>query len=255
LRCICPCSSLFACCPAVKSAPAGLWFAWNLRARSFKVPEAVDYGFPSTQGSSPVSARAYRFPRAGLLLGLKSGKPARLPPGASGRDPHSCSSSTHWFLILTFAFLLLWWTRRFQTVQLYFRSAPTWLSQRFWSHLRGALKAPRSLLPVDHHLLQFDSREQRGKGRRGARAQSCTPESWNAGNLGFCPLLYSRYRLQQGNVSHRAHALGFWAVAFLGAYSTRRLQAIEWNCRQDRFHLSQLQRLNELIVGQHLRTA
>ncbi len=45
------------------------------------------------------------------------------------------------------------------------------------------------------------------------------------------------------------HALGFWAVAYLGTYLHQRLQAMEWALKEKIDSLTQLKRLNEHIVS------
>ncbi len=53
---------------------------------------------------------------------------------------------------------------------------------------------------------------------------------------------------QQATFRIAAHALGFWAVAFLGTYLYKSLQAIESQLKEKIESLSQLQKLNEHIV-------
>jgi two-component system sensor histidine kinase PilS (NtrC family) len=45
------------------------------------------------------------------------------------------------------------------------------------------------------------------------------------------------------------HALGFWAVAYLGTYLYKRLQAVEYQLKEKIDSLTQLQKLNEHIVS------
>lgn len=46
-----------------------------------------------------------------------------------------------------------------------------------------------------------------------------------------------------------SHVLGFWAVAYLGTYLHRRLQAVEWQLQEKTDSVSQLKRINENIVS------
>jgi two-component system sensor histidine kinase PilS (NtrC family) len=71
----------------------------------------------------------------------------------------------------------------------------------------------------------------------------------NAGHLGFVPFYTPDIDSQQATFRIAAHAMGFWAVAYLGAYLHRRLQAVEGELKDKIDSLIQLQRLNELIVG------
>lgn len=54
---------------------------------------------------------------------------------------------------------------------------------------------------------------------------------------------------QQATFRIAAHALGFWAVAFLGTYLYNRLQAVENQLKEKIESLTQLQKLNEHIVS------
>ncbi|MBN2317434.1 MAG: PAS domain S-box protein [Acidobacteria bacterium] len=54
---------------------------------------------------------------------------------------------------------------------------------------------------------------------------------------------------QQATFRIAAHALGFWAVAFLGTYLYKRLQAVESQLKEKIESLTQLQKLNEHIVS------
>jgi two-component system sensor histidine kinase PilS (NtrC family) len=54
---------------------------------------------------------------------------------------------------------------------------------------------------------------------------------------------------QQAIFRISAHALGFWAVAYLGTYLHKRLQAIERELKENIDSFTQLQRLNENIVS------
>jgi two-component system, NtrC family, sensor histidine kinase PilS len=62
---------------------------------------------------------------------------------------------------------------------------------------------------------------------------------------------FHRFTIEPQQATFRifAHAIGFWAVAYLGTYLHRRLQAIEWELNEKIQSLTQLQRLNEHIVS------
>jgi two-component system, NtrC family, sensor histidine kinase PilS len=70
-----------------------------------------------------------------------------------------------------------------------------------------------------------------------------------ANRLGFVGLDQSKMDTSLATFRIAAHALGFWAVAYLGAYLHQRLQAMEWALKEKIDSLTQLKRLNEHIVS------
>lgn len=70
-----------------------------------------------------------------------------------------------------------------------------------------------------------------------------------AGHLGIVASGALPMNTLQATFRISAHALGFWAVAFLGTYLHQRLQAIERELKEKIDSLTQLQRLNERIVS------
>ena len=188
------------------------------------------------------------FRALGLLLGLNlASRLGFLPAHLAGIPFMQFFNAL--VLILTFAFLLLWWTRRFQTVQLYFQiGADLAVTTVLVAFTRGIESpfVPFYLLVIIYCSLTLGS----NGGKVGAASSTILYAGvLNAGNLGFVPFYTPDIGSQQATFRIAAHALGFWAVAFLGAYLHRRLQAIEWELQDKIDSLSQLQRLNELIVG------
>jgi two-component system, NtrC family, sensor histidine kinase PilS len=68
-------------------------------------------------------------------------------------------------------------------------------------------------------------------------------------HLKVSPLHPSSFDPQQETFRIAFHALGFWAVAFLGTYLRKRLQAMESELQEKIDSISQLQKLNEHIVS------
>jgi two-component system sensor histidine kinase PilS (NtrC family) len=68
-------------------------------------------------------------------------------------------------------------------------------------------------------------------------------------HLGFSNISSSKMDTPLAAFKISAHALGFWAVAYLGTYLHRRLHLMENELREKIDSLTQLQRLNEHIVS------
>jgi two-component system, NtrC family, sensor histidine kinase PilS len=86
-------------------------------------------------------------------------------------------------------------------------------------------------------------------GRNGGMVGAALSTILYAGLIAADHFGYFTIESQQATFRISAHAIGFWAVAYLGTYLHRRLQAIEWELKEKIHSLTQLQRLNEHIVS------
>lgn len=152
-------------------------------------------------------------------------------------------------LTLTLAFLILWWSGRHKLLQLYLQiGADLILATILVAYTRGIESAFVSfyLLIIIYCSLTL--------GRNGGRVGAALSTLVYAGiiaanhlNLIGTDSIAGNTLLATFRIS--AHVLGFWAVAYLGAYLHQRLQAIERQLKEKIESLTQLQRLNEHIVS------
>jgi two-component system sensor histidine kinase PilS (NtrC family) len=152
-------------------------------------------------------------------------------------------------LALTLLFLLLWWSKRPQLLQLYLQiGIDLILTTILVVHTRGIESAFVSfyILIIIYCSLTL--------GRNGGLVGSALSTILYAGIILANDLDYIGFRAPGKNTSLEifrisAHVLGFWAVAYLGTYLHQRLQKVEWELQEKIDSLTQLQRLNEHIVS------
>jgi two-component system sensor histidine kinase PilS (NtrC family) len=70
-----------------------------------------------------------------------------------------------------------------------------------------------------------------------------------AGRLGLFTFSSPVFDTRQATFRISLHAMGFWAVAYLGTYLHQRLRLMEWELKEKIDSLKELQRLNEHIVS------
>lgn len=68
-------------------------------------------------------------------------------------------------------------------------------------------------------------------------------------HVGLLQVASAEIDSRQATFRIAAHAIGFWAVAYLGTYLHQRLRLIEWELKEKIDSLTQLKRLNEHIVS------
>jgi|WetSurSiteA1Bulk_404760.scaffolds.fasta_scaffold03817_1 two-component system, NtrC family, sensor histidine kinase PilS len=152
-------------------------------------------------------------------------------------------------LTLTLLFLILWWNGRHRLFQLYLQiSADLILATILVAYTNGIESAFVSfyLLIIIYCSLTL--------GRNGGMVGSALSTILYAGiiaanHLGYIGSSYAGGNTPLATFRISAHVLGFWAVAYLGAYLHQRLQIVEWELKEKIDSLTQLQRLNEHIVS------
>jgi two-component system, NtrC family, sensor histidine kinase PilS len=182
-----------------------------------------------------------------LMLGLNLADRLALLPERVGSMPFLASFNILG-LILTFVFLAFWRFDGHRKAQLFFQiGSDLALTTALIAFTRG-MESPFVsfyLLIIIYCSLTL--------GRNGGMVGAALSTILYAGlitadHLGVFALNHSRLESQQATFRIAAHALGFWAVAYLGTYLHRRLQAVEWELKEKIDSLTQLQRLNEHIV-------
>ncbi len=152
-------------------------------------------------------------------------------------------------LALTLFFLGLWAVGRRRKIQLYLQiGADLTLTTALVAFTRG-IESPFIsfyLLIIIYCCLALG----RNSGMAGAALSTILYAGLiTAGQLGL--FTFHRFTVESWQATFRifAHAIGFWAVAYLGAYLHKRLQAIELELKEKIHSLTQLQRINEHIVS------
>jgi two-component system, NtrC family, sensor histidine kinase PilS len=183
-----------------------------------------------------------------LLLGLNLADRLSLLPERLGSLPFLAFFNILG-LILTVVFLTLWWLDSHRKAQLFLQiGSDLALTTALIAFTRG-IESPFVsfyLLIIIYCSLTL--------GRNGGMVGAALSTILYAGlitadHLGVFALSHSRIESQQATFRIAAHALGFWAVAYLGTYLHRRLQVMEWELKEKIDSLTQLQRLNEHIVS------
>ncbi|HYK87351.1 MAG TPA: ATP-binding protein [Acidobacteriota bacterium] len=152
-------------------------------------------------------------------------------------------------VLLMMSYLALWWGGRHLVIQLYAQiGIDLVVTTVVVAHTRGIESAFVSfyILIIIYCSLML--------GRNGGMVGAALSTILYAGmvmanRLGF--LVLGGIRIQADNAAFRisAHSLGFYAVAFLGTYLSRRLHAVQKELQEKIYTLEQLQRLNENIVS------
>ena len=184
-----------------------------------------------------------------LLLGLNLADGLGLLPDSLGSLPFLQLFNIV-ALALTIAFLALWsWDRGRPLPQLYLQiGADLALTTVLVAQTRG-IESPFVsfyLLIIIYCSLIFE--------RNGGMASAALSTILYAGvitttYLGLVGLVNPKMGPLQATFRIAAHALGFWAVAFLGTYLHQRLHFMEGELKEKIDTLTQLQRLNEHIVS------
>ncbi len=183
-----------------------------------------------------------------LLLVLNLADRLDLLPSRLGGIPFTQFFNTL-AVILTLICLLLWRTRRFEIAQLYFQIGTDLVLTTVLVACTRGIESPFLsfyLLIIIYCSLTLGS----NGGKAGAALSTILYAGViHAGRLGFVAFYNPDITSQQAIFRIAAHALGFWAVAYLGTCLHRRLRSIEWELKDKIQSLTQLQRLNEHIVG------
>jgi len=182
-----------------------------------------------------------------LLLGLNVADRLQLLPAQLGGFPF-LAFFNYLTLALTAGCLLIWWVHRHGIFQLYLQvGADLILTTALVAYTR-ALESPFVsfyVLIIIYCSLTL--------GHNGGRVGAALSTILYAGiliadRLGFISFYGTELSSQQATFRIAAHALGFWAVAYLGTYLHQRLQAMEHQLREKIDSLTELQRLNDHIV-------
>lgn len=183
-----------------------------------------------------------------LLLGLNLANPLGVLPPHLGPVPFLPLFNTL-AVVLTLTYLALWWSGRQLMFQLYLQIAVDMIVTTILvANTRGIESAFVSF----YILIIICCSLMLGKNGGMVGAALCTilyAGMITAGNLGLIPLGGVRMDLQNATFRISAHSLGFFAVAFLGAYLYQRLHAVQLELEEKIHSLKQLQRLNEHIVS------
>lgn len=152
-------------------------------------------------------------------------------------------------LIVALVFLMLWMWNRHTSFQLYLQIGADLILTTVLVSYTGGIESPLVsfyLLIITYCSLML--------GRKGGMVGSALCTILYAGIIAANHL--SLLGSAKGGASTSlatfrtsAQVLGFWAVAYLGAYLYQRLQKIEGELKEKIDSLTQLQRLNELIVS------
>jgi len=182
-----------------------------------------------------------------LLLGLNLADQLSFLPDRLGSFPFLPFSNLV-ALSVTAIFLIFWWTRRRQMIQLYLQiAADLLLATALVAYTRGIESAFVSfyILIIIYCSLTL--------GRNGGMVGAALSTILYAGVI-LAMHLSSAVRnadmkSSQDTFRISAHALGFWAVAYLGTYLHQRLRIIESELKDKIDSITQLKRLNEHIVS------
>jgi len=183
-----------------------------------------------------------------LLLGLNLADRLGLFPENLGPFPFLVFSNIL-ALVLTSLFLLIYWLGCDKKAQFYLQiGTDLTLTTVLVFHSRG-LESPFVsfyLLIIIYCCLSL--------GRNGgmicaALSTILYASAITSGRISIENLNQPAMDPQQATFRIAAHALGFWAVAFLGTYLHKRLQAVESQLKEKIESLTQLRQLNEHIVS------
>ncbi len=152
-------------------------------------------------------------------------------------------------ILLMLAYLALWWSGRHLMVQLYVQIGVDLLvTTVIVAQTRGIESAFVSfyILIIIYCSLMLG----RNGGMVGAALSTILYAGMVMANRLGLPL-FDGLHMQAENVAFRisAHSVGFYAVAFLGTYLSRRLHAVQAELQEKICTLEQLRRLNENIVS------
>ena len=183
-----------------------------------------------------------------LLLGLNLAARLGLLPERLGTVPFLPLFNA-FAIALTLVFFVLWWSGLSKLLQLYLQICiDLVLTTVLVAHTRG-IESPFVsfyILLIIYCSLTL--------GRNGGMVGSALCTILYAGivaanNLGLIGSRTASVNTPLETFRISAHALGFWAVAFLGTYLHQRLQVVESELKEKIDSLTQLQRLNEHIVS------
>jgi two-component system sensor histidine kinase PilS (NtrC family) len=183
-----------------------------------------------------------------LLLGLNLADRLGLLPERLGSFPFLPLFNT-FALSLTLIYVIWWWSNRYRVLQLSFQiGVDLVITTVLVAYTRGTESPFVSfyLLIIIYGSFTLG----RNWGMAGAAFSTIFYAGIiTAGHLGLVGFASSNTdaRLMIFRIS--AHALGFWAVAYLGTYLHQRLRAMEWELQEKIDSLTQLKRLNEHIVS------
>lgn len=183
-----------------------------------------------------------------LLVGLNLANPLGILPPHLGPVPFLPLFNAL-AVILTLTYLALWWSGRQLMFQLYLQIA---VDMAVTTILVANTRGIESAFVSFYILIIICCSLMLGKngGMIGAALSTILYAGMiAAGNLGLIPLGGVRMDLQNATFRISAHSLGFFAVAFLGAYLSQRLHAVQRELEEKIHSLKQLQRLNEHIVS------
>ncbi len=183
-----------------------------------------------------------------LFLALNLADPLGILPSRLGPFP-SLPFFNLLTISLTITYLALWWTHRWLLTQAFFQiGVDLFLATALVAHTRGVDSVFVSfyLLIVIYCSLIL--------GRRGAKTAAVVGAA-----LYSAVIIAERLRLLPAGEARLAvmplvyhisvHALGFFAVAYLGSHLSDRLHAVQEELEEKIHSLKQLQRLNEHIVS------
>ena len=183
-----------------------------------------------------------------LFLALNLADPLGILPAHLGPFP-SLPFFNLLTISLTISYLALWWTSRWLPTQAYLQiGVDLFLTTALVAHTRGVESVFVSfyLLIVIYCSLILGRRGAKTAAIMGATLYSAViaAERLNllpaaGAHQGVMPLVY--------HIS--VHALGFFAVAFLGSHLSDRLHAVQEELEEKIDSLKQLQRLNEHIIS------
>jgi two-component system sensor histidine kinase PilS (NtrC family) len=183
-----------------------------------------------------------------LLLGVNLASPLGLLSSQSGPFP----ATAFWSILavaMTSAYLGLWWDGRFLHAQLYFQIAVDLLLTTI---LVAQTRGPDSTFASFYLLIIIYC--SMTLGRNGGMAGAALSTILYAGivsadHLGIMGTGIGRLESSTLVFQLGFRALGFFAVAFLGAHLSQRLQAVQRELEEKTDSLRRLKRLNELVVS------
>jgi two-component system sensor histidine kinase PilS (NtrC family) len=183
-----------------------------------------------------------------LFTGLNLAEPLGILPSTLGRFQFLPFFNIV-VTILTLSYLLLWWSGKILTIQIYLQiGLDLFLTTLLVTQTHG-IESP--FLSLYLLLIIYCSL---ALGRIGGLAGAALSTNLYAGIVvaqRFGIFLPGTSELDLKYLTFRVttHALGFFAVAFLGAYLSERLQSVQAQLQEKIYSLHQLQRLNEHIAS------
>jgi two-component system sensor histidine kinase PilS (NtrC family) len=183
-----------------------------------------------------------------VLAGLNLANPLGILPSRIGSLPFLPFFNLV-TVLLTLTYLALWWSGQHYLVQLYLQICVDLLGTTV---LVATTRGIESAFVSFYILIIIYCSLMLGKngGMAGAALSTITYAGMiMATRLGI--LFPDGTRMEAPSAAFRisAHSLGFYAVAFLGTYLSRRLHAVQKELQEKIYSLEQLQRLNENIVS------